>query len=311
MTVTALKSPDAAARWLRSWVTGTLVTDSRKVRQGDAFIAWPGQAVDGRRFVPAALAAGATTCVVEREGLEALGFDDARIASLPSLKAAAGEVADAFFERPSAALDVLAVTGTNGKSSTAWWCAQALGALGRRAGVVGTLGIGEPPRAAGSGTGSGAASAGIDFTGLTTPDPVLLHAALRRFADQGFSACAIEASSIGIEQQRLAGLRIGVAMFTNFTRDHLDYHGTMDAYWQAKRGLFDWPGLRAAVVNVDDPQGAALAAELARRPIDLWTVSTHDRSARLVADGLGYADGGLAFTVREKRAATVETCPRS
>jgi UDP-N-acetylmuramoyl-L-alanyl-D-glutamate--2,6-diaminopimelate ligase len=299
MTVTALKSPDAAARWLRSWVTGTLVTDSRKVRQGDAFIAWPGQAVDGRRFVPAALAAGATTCVVEREGLEALGFDDARIASLPSLKAAAGEVADAFFERPSAALDVLAVTGTNGKSSTAWWCAQALGALGRRAGVVGTLGIGEPPRAAGSGTGSGAASAGIDFTGLTTPDPVLLHAALRRFADQGFSACAIEASSIGIEQQRLAGLRIGVAMFTNFTRDHLDYHGTMDAYWAAKRRLFDWPGLRAAVVNVDDPQGAALAAELATRPIDLWTVSTVDPSARLLAGALRYADGGLAFDVRE------------
>ena len=305
MTVTALKSPDAAARWLRSWVTGSLVTDSRKVRPGDAFIAWPGQAVDGRRFVPAALAAGATTCVVERDGLEALGFDDARIASLSGLKAAAGEVADAFFDRPSASLDVLAVTGTNGKSSTAWWCAQALGALGRRAGVVGTLGIGEPPRAAGS---PGAGPAQIDFTGLTTPDPVLLHAALRRFVDQGFAACAIEASSIGIEQQRLAGLRIGVAMFTNFTRDHLDYHGTMDAYWQAKRGLFDWPGLRAAVVNVDDPQGAALAAELARRPIDLWTVSTHDRSARLVADGLGYADGGLAFTVREAdRAAAVRS----
>jgi UDP-N-acetylmuramoyl-L-alanyl-D-glutamate--2,6-diaminopimelate ligase len=296
MTVTALKSPDAAARWLRSWVTGTLVTDSRKVRPGDAFIAWPGQAVDGRRFVPAALAAGATTCVVERDGLEALGFDDARIASLPGLKAAAGEVADAFFDRPGAALDVLAVTGTNGKSSTAWWCAQALGALGRRAGVVGTLGIGEPPRAAGN---NAAGPAQIDFTGLTTPDPVLLHAALRRFVDQGFAACAIEASSIGIEQQRLAGLRIGVAMFTNFTRDHLDYHGTMDAYWAAKRRLFDWPGLRAAVVNVDDPQGAALAAELAQRPIDLWTVSMHDRSARLVADGLGYAEGGLAFTVRE------------
>jgi UDP-N-acetylmuramoyl-L-alanyl-D-glutamate--2,6-diaminopimelate ligase len=291
MTVTALKSAEAAARWLRSWVTGTLVTDSRQVRAGDAFIAWPGQAVDGRRFVPAALDAGATTCVVEREGLEAFGFDDARIASLPGLKAEAGVVADAFFDHPSAALDVLAVTGTNGKSSTAWWCAQALTLLDRRAGVIGTLGIGEPPL-------PGRASS-LHFTGLTTPDPVLLHAALRRFATAGFSACAIEASSIGIEQQRMAGLRIAVALFTNFTRDHLDYHGTMDAYWAAKRRLFDWPGLRAAVVNVDDERGAALAGELRDTPLDLWTVSTRDPSARLVAGPLGYADGGLAFALSE------------
>jgi UDP-N-acetylmuramoyl-L-alanyl-D-glutamate--2,6-diaminopimelate ligase len=294
MTVTSLKSPEAAARWLRSWVTGTLVTDSRKVRPGDAFIAWPGQAVDGRRFVPAALAAGATTCVVERDGLEEFGFDDARIASLPGLKTEAGVIADAFFDHPSAALDVLAVTGTNGKSSTAWWCAQALTLLERRAGVIGTLGIGEPPL-------PGRAS-NLDFTGLTTPDPVLLHAALRRFAAEGFAACAIEASSIGIEQQRLAGLRIAVALFTNFTRDHLDYHGTMDAYWAAKRRLFDWPGLRAAVINIDDERGAALARELARTPLDLWTVSTRDASARLVAGPLAYADGGLAFTLHEGEA---------
>jgi UDP-N-acetylmuramoyl-L-alanyl-D-glutamate--2,6-diaminopimelate ligase len=293
MSVTPLKSPEAAARWLRSWVTGTLVTDSRKVRKGDAFIAWPGQAVDGRRFVESALAAGATTCIVEREGIEAFGFDDARIASLPGLKAEAGVIADAFFDMPSAALDMLAVTGTNGKSSTAWWCAQALTLLGRRSGVVGTLGIGEPPL-------PGQASS-IEFTGLTTPDPVRLHGELARFVRDGFSACAIEASSIGIEEQRLAGLRITVAIFTNFTRDHLDYHRTMEAYWVAKRKLFDWPGLRAAVVNIDDPQGAALADELSRTPLDVWTVSARD-GARLVARDLGYRDGGLAFTVAEGEA---------
>jgi UDP-N-acetylmuramoyl-L-alanyl-D-glutamate--2,6-diaminopimelate ligase len=294
MTVTSLKSPEAAARWLRSWVTGTLVTDSRKVQPGDAFIAWPGQAVDGRRFVPAALDAGATTCVVEREGLEDFGFDDARIASLPGLRTEAGVIADAFFDHPSAALDVLAVTGTNGKSSTAWWCAQALTLLERRAGVIGTLGIGEPPI-----TGPGGRDSNIRFTGLTTPDPVRLHSELRRFATDGFAACAIEASSIGIEQQRMAGLRIAVALFTNFTRDHLDYHGTMDAYWAAKRRLFDWPGLRAAVINIDDERGAELARELRSTSLDLWTVSTLDPSARLVAGPLGYADGGLAFTLHE------------
>ncbi len=292
MPVTALKSPDATARWLRSWVTGTLATDSRKVAPGDAFIAWPGQATDGRRYVQAALVAGATTCVVEREGLEAFGFDDARIASLPGLKAAAGVVADTFFDHPSAALDVIAVTGTNGKSSSAWWCAQALTLLGRRAGVIGTLGIGEPP--------SGGHAAQIDFTGLTTPDPVALHAALRRFVRSGFAACAIEASSIGIEEQRLAGLRVGVALFTNFTRDHLDYHGTMEAYWVAKRKLFAWPGLRAAVVNIDDEKGAMLARELAEAAVlDLWTVSASQAGARLSAERIAYADGGLGFTVVE------------
>jgi UDP-N-acetylmuramoyl-L-alanyl-D-glutamate--2,6-diaminopimelate ligase len=293
VAVTSLKSPEAAARWLRSWVTGTLTTDSRKLRPGDAFIAWPGQAVDGRRFVPAALAAGATTCIVEREGLEALGFDDARIASLPGLKAEAGVIADAFFDHPSAALDMLAVTGTNGKSSTAWWCAQALTLLGRRAGIVGTLGIGEPPLEG--------REARIEFTGLTTPDPVRLHAELQHFVAKGFAACAIEASSIGIEEQRLAGVRLTLAIFTNFTRDHLDYHGSMAAYWDAKRKLFAWPGLRAAVVNVDDERGASLAHDLAQplaHPLDVWTVAA-DRPARLRATDIGYADGGLVFTLNE------------
>ena len=294
MAVTALKSPEAAARWLRAWVTGTLTTDSRKVQPGDAFIAWPGQAVDGRRFVPAALAAGATTCIVEHDGIDAHGFNDARIASLPGLKAEAGVIADAYFDHPSAALDMLAVTGTNGKSSTAWWCAQALTLLGRRAGIVGTLGIGEPPVAGREST--------IEYTGLTTPDPVQLHGELQRFVGSGFAACAIEASSIGIEEQRLAGMRFTVAMFTNFTRDHLDYHHTMEAYWTAKRKLFSWPGLKGAVLNIDDKRGADLAREfsqaLAPNPLDVWTISV-EREARLVARDIGYSDGGLCFTLHE------------
>jgi UDP-N-acetylmuramoyl-L-alanyl-D-glutamate--2,6-diaminopimelate ligase len=290
VTITALKSPDAAARWLRAWVTGTITTDSRKVRAGDGFIAWPGAATDGRRFVASALAAGATTCLVERDGLEVFAFDDARIASLPGLKAATGAIADAFFEQPSRSLEVVATTGTNGKTSTSWWTAQALTLLGRRCAVVGTLGIGAPPLPD--------RAAQIEFTGLTTPDPVMLHAALRLFADAGFAACAIEASSIGLVEQRLAGLRVAVALFTNFTRDHLDYHGTMDAYWAAKRQLFAWPGLRAAVVNVDDARGAVLASELSGTPLDVWTCSVRG-PARLAATNLGYVDGGLAFDLHE------------
>lgn len=287
-----LKSPDAAARWLEEWVTGELRTDSRQVRPGDGFIAWPGYATDGRRFVQAALDAGATTCLVERDGAEAFGFKDARVASLPDLKAATGLIAAAYYGRPTERLKVVATTGTNGKTSTAWWTAQAHTLLGRRCGVVGTLGVGEPPSAA-------RPDARIEFTGLTTPDPVLLQAAFRRMADEGYAACAIEASSIGIVEHRLAGTQVEVALFTNFTQDHLDYHGSMDAYWAAKRELFGWPGLKAGVINVDDAKGAELAAELKGSALDLWTYSVQNRAARLWAENLRYVDGGLAFTLHE------------
>lgn len=292
MPLTHLKSPDAAARWLSSWVTGALRTDSRQVQPGDAFIAWPGYASDGRQYVKQALERGAATCLVEREGIEAFGFEDARVATLPQLKAATGLIASAYYRQPSGALRVVATTGTNGKTSTAWWTAQCLTQLGTRCGVVGTLGIGEPPPP------NGSDSAQIEFTGLTTPDPVLLQQGFRRMADQGFGACAIEASSIGIVEHRLAGTAIEVALFTNFTRDHLDYHGDMEAYWAAKRDLFGWPGLRAAVINVDDPQGAKLVAELAGQGLALWTVSVTGE-ARLRAEGVAYRDGGLAFDVVE------------
>ncbi len=310
MALTRLRSPDAAVRWLREWVTGALRTDSRLVQPGDAFIAWPGHAVDGRQFARAALVAGASTCLVERDDIDGFAFDDARIASLPQLKAATGLIADAWFEQPSASLDVIAATGTNGKTSSAWWIAQALALLGRRCGVIGTLGIGEPPVVLPGGAQPPPAEVDpavaqlgtIVATGLTTPDPVRLHEALRRFVDGGIQACAIEASSIGIEEHRLDGLRIRTALLTNFTPDHLDYHGSMEAYWAAKRRLFHWPGLRAAVLNIDDPHGAALAAELAagRSGPELWTVAV-EQPARLVARALDYGRGALGFELHEGR----------
>jgi UDP-N-acetylmuramoyl-L-alanyl-D-glutamate--2,6-diaminopimelate ligase len=286
VAITALKSPDAAARWLRSWVTGTITTDSRKVRAGDGFIAWPGAATDGRRFVTNALKAGATTCLVEREGLDAFAFDDARIASLPGLKAATGPIADAYFEQPGRALDIVATTGTNGKTSTAWWTAQALTNLGRRCGLIGTLGIGEPLPGA------------LEPSRMTTPDAVRLQQALHDFVALGFGACAIEASSIGLQERRLAGTHVEVALFTNLTLDHLDYHQDMASYWKAKRTLFAFPGLKAAVLNIDDPHGAELAATLRRAPLDLWTCSIQG-PARLSAQGLHHGAGGLVFELRE------------
>jgi UDP-N-acetylmuramyl-tripeptide synthetase len=283
-----LASVDAALAWLRARGARRLATDSRKVEAGDAFIAWPGYAFDARQFAGDALAAGAVACLVEARGVEPFAFADERIATLPGLKAATGELASRWFGEPTRALDVIAITGTNGKTSSAWWTAQALALLGRRAGVIGTLGAGEPPL--------DGALASLEPTGLTTPDPVTLQAIFRRFADAGHAASVIEASSIGIVEERLAGTRVAVAVFTNFTRDHLDYHGTMEGYWEAKERLFAWPGLRAAVLNIDDEQGAALAAKPA--PLDVWTCSSL-QPARLRASDIGYRDGGLAFEVHE------------
>ena len=288
-------TPANAAHWLAERVRGRLRMDSRAVQPGDGFIAWPGQASDGRRYVQAALDAGAAACLVEDEGADEFGLAGDRIARVRGLKAATGDIADLYFAQPSAVLDVVATTGPNGKTSTAWWTAQALTRLGRRCGVIGTLGVGEPPL---SELDAGGAAGQVMQTGLTTPDPVTLHAAFRSFVDMGFSACALEASSIGLAEKRLAAARIDVAMFTNFTRDHLDYHGTMLDYWAAKRSLFSWPGLKAAVLNTDDAQGASLAAELGPGALDVWTVSLQ-HAARLQGRGLHYEDGGLAFELAE------------
>ncbi len=297
---------NAAVQWLRAGAAGALRTDSRRVQSGDAFLAWAGARHDARRHVPDALTAGAARCLVEHDGADAFGFDDPRIAALPQLKSAAGLVADAWYGQPSQTLEVVAVTGTNGKTSVAWWTAQALSALGQRCGVIGTLGVGEPPTPGvdlGASDADAAAPALLS-TGLTTPDAVLLHATLATFVRRGFAACTMEASSIGIVDHRLAGTRIAVAQFTNFTRDHLDYHGDMAAYWAAKRLLFGWPGLRAAVVNVDDEQGATLADELEaafvqRGGAAVWTYSARG-AARLQARNLRHLADGMAFDLVER-----------
>jgi UDP-N-acetylmuramoyl-L-alanyl-D-glutamate--2,6-diaminopimelate ligase len=286
-----LHSPQEAAQWLRTQVRGVLHTDSRRVGAGDGFIAWPGGVTDGRQFVLGALEQGATACLVEQHGANAFAWHEhAPIASYEGLKAASGPIAAAYYEQPSQVLDVVAITGTNGKTSTAWWLAHALQNAGKRCAIVGTLGVGEVGR--------------LEVTGMTTPDPVLLQARLRDMADAGVNACAIEASSIGLAEHRLDGTQVRVAMFTNFTQDHLDYHGDMASYWQAKLALFSWAGLQAAVVNVDDAHGVALAAQLqARGDVRVWTIScmanVMQTAQHVVASRIQHGARGLCFEVSE------------
>ena len=282
-----LSNAAEAVQWLRQRVTGTLQTDSRLVVPGDGFIAWPGAATDGRAHIASATARGATACLVEQVGMEAFDLSGAPTAELQDLKAATGEIAAQWFGQPSHALQVVAFTGTNGKTSSACWLAGALQNSELLAhapcGLVGTLGMGLLPH--------------LENTGMTTPDPVRLQRAFRQMVDAGVRTCAIEASSIGLAEHRLAGARIRVAVFTNFTQDHLDYHGSMDAYWQAKTALFDWPALQAAVINIDDAHGLALHGALSERlDLDVWSTSMQ-RSARLQAQDITFGDVGLRFTV--------------
>ncbi|MFW2354281.1 UDP-N-acetylmuramoyl-L-alanyl-D-glutamate--2,6-diaminopimelate ligase [Hydrogenophaga sp.] len=287
-----MDQPQDIAAWLRANVTGALQCDSRRLQAGDGFVAWPGAATDGRRYVNAALASGAVAALVERDGVEAFALDDARVLSVPDLKTKAGAIASEFSDHPSAALDVLAITGTNGKTSCAWWTAQLLSVCARPCAVVGTLGMGQP-------------GTPLVPTGLTTPDPVMLQQQLRSFVDEGLKACAIEASSIGLVEGRLNATQVRVAVFTNFTQDHLDFHGSMDAYWDAKAALFDWPRLAAAVVNTDDARGAQLATRLASRALDLWTVGI-ESPARLNAVDIQFTHAGMAFEVVERDAQGAE-----
>jgi UDP-N-acetylmuramoyl-L-alanyl-D-glutamate--2,6-diaminopimelate ligase len=303
MTAATLHDPQQAAAWLAARVTGTLTADSRSVAAGDGFIAWPGAAVDARQFVRAALAQGAAACLVEAAGAAAFGLDDEpRIAAYQHLKRDSGPIAAAWFGQPSQRLATVAITGTNGKTSSAWWLAHALSKEKRSnlspSSLIGTLGIGLPPH--------------IEPSGLTTPDPVRLQAALRTFADAGASSCVMEASSIGLAEHRLDGTAIRVAAFTNLTQDHLDYHGSMAAYWQAKRALFDWPGLQAAVINVDDPRGAQLVEQTRARGLDVWTVGLNapaHSAVRLAARDLAWTATGARFTLAEGQAQITLAAP--
>lgn len=240
--------------WIRAAAPGgRLVSDSRRVTSGDVFFAYPGEAADGRRFIEAAVEAGAAAVVYESADF---AWDAALTVphlAVADLKQNAGPIAHAVLDHPDRAMFTVAVTGTNGKTSCALWTAQTLARLGEAAAVIGTLGVGLV---------KGKSEPQFDVTGYTTPDAVLLAQTLSELNKNGASALAIEASSIGLVQQRTAGMHVDVAIFTNLTRDHLDFHGDMESYEAAKVKLFEWDGLKHAVVNLDDPAGQRLVSHL-------------------------------------------------
>ncbi len=257
--------------------------DSRRVRPGDLFIAYPGDVSDGRRYIADAVARGAAAVLWQPGG--EFAWDGAwAVPQCPGygLRALAGPLAHEIYGRPSEQMSLVAITGTNGKTTVSQWLARAYPGS---CGIIGTLGAGFPDELA--------------ETGFTTPEAATLMACLADFRARGAVACALEASSIGIAEGRMNGARVDVAVFTNLTRDHLDYHGTMEAYSAAKERLFNWPHLRAAVVNLDDPLGRFLHGATGAGRVLGYSLDEGERSpgATVRAEGLCTTPAGQSFTL--------------
>jgi UDP-N-acetylmuramoyl-L-alanyl-D-glutamate--2,6-diaminopimelate ligase len=258
-----------------------LTTDSRQVKRGSVFLAYPGSSRDGRDFIADAVARGAAAVIWERRGFTWDARWEVPHLALEGLRERASEIAGCVHGDPSQALWMVGVTGTNGKTSVSQWVAQALDGLGRRAAVIGTLGnglVGERTQARN-----------------TTPDPVLLQRELAEYLRRGARAVAMEVSSHGLDQGRTAGVKFDVGVFTNLTRDHLDYHGTMQAYAEAKYRLFISRGLAHAVVNEDDATGRAFAARLRATPVAVTGYGL--AKGELRAGPIVQSDAGLRFPV--------------
>lgn len=264
-------------------VTG-LSADSRALRAGDAFVALAGASTHGLRHAAQAEAAGASVILFEAPAPEGQALP-ANAVEVAGLRGHQGELADRFYDAPSRALHVVGVTGTNGKTSTVQLLAQALSLAGATAGSIGTLGAGLHGR--------------VVPGERTTPDVIAVHRLLAEMRDLGATHVAMEVSSHALEQGRVDAVAFQVAVFTNLTRDHLDFHGTMEAYGAAKARLFDWPTLQAMVVNLDDPFGARLGLESARGVRRIGVSARGAAGASLRAEDVVLAPEGLRFTLAE------------
>jgi UDP-N-acetylmuramoyl-L-alanyl-D-glutamate--2,6-diaminopimelate ligase len=290
-------------------VVNDLTLDSRAASPGSLFLACRGRRHHGLEFARQAVARGASAVLYEDGGssgqvqspesalVSQLG-PDVFVAAIPQLGRQVGVIADRFFGSPSQALTVAGITGTNGKTTCAWLLAQALQQCDRPAAYMGTLGFGVPPS--------------LTTMEHTTPDAVSVHRQIAALKGLGAECVCMEVSSHAVDQERVGAVRFNTAAFTNLTRDHLDYHGTMEAYAAAKARLFDWPLLANRIVNVDDAFGAQLAARQSNSRLVV--------TARSKMEGAGFLEhvqatraipehSGLSIDVESSWGATTFTVP--
>lgn len=270
-----------------------LTLDSRTVRPGDLFLAVPGARGDGRDHIDSALAHGAAAVAYESEGATVLPLTDVPLIPVRDLAGQLSSIAGRFYAEPSRLLTLIGVTGTNGKTTITQLIAQGLDALGQRCGTLGTLGSGFV----------GALQPGQ----LTTPDAVTVQASLADLRKAGAHSVAMEVSSHALAQGRVAALEFDVAVFTNLTRDHLDYHGNMHAYGEVKARLFAWPGLGARVINLDDAFGRELAA--LRAESRLLTYSCERPEATFYCREARFGDHGLQGVLVTAQGEHTLRCP--
>lgn len=241
-------------------VTGVAL-DSRQVKPGDVFIALRGTQVDGREYIDAAIVRGAAAVLADGEELGSETRSDVQVVNVPGLAARTGEIAARFYGHPSESMYLVGITGTNGKSTCAYLASQLLAEHFGSAAVIGTIGNGVWKDG----------DISLQETGLTTPDPVRLQADYADFLAAGARSAAMEVSSHSLSQGRVHGLVFDTAVFTNLTRDHLDYHGNMAAYGAAKEKLFGLPKLKRGVINIDDPFGAQMVERCKLRGLKVIT----------------------------------------
>ncbi|MBI4808525.1 MAG: UDP-N-acetylmuramoyl-L-alanyl-D-glutamate--2,6-diaminopimelate ligase [Nitrosomonadales bacterium] len=249
-----------------------LVSDSRAVQPGDTFVAYPGTQADGRQYIAQAIERGANAVIWELHDFKWNNEWVVPNLAVHDLRHRAGVIADHVYGQPSQKLWMVGVTGTNGKTSISHWLAKSFCALGRKSALLGTLGNGFP--------------SALQSTLNTTPDALLVHGLLAEYAQQGAQAAVMEVSSHALTQGRVNAVHYDVALLTNLTRDHLDYHGDMQSYAAAKRRLFDWENLKHAVLNLDDAFGAEMAGQLQDSPVEVIGYGMEDESLKL-AERLG------------------------
>jgi UDP-N-acetylmuramoyl-L-alanyl-D-glutamate--2,6-diaminopimelate ligase len=256
----------------------SVVHDNRDVEPGALFCCIPGSTTDGHAFAAAAADAGAVALLVER--WVDVDLPQARVASV---RAVLGPLSARFHGDPSRALRVLGVTGTNGKTTTAYLLESIARSAGARTGVVGTI------------------TARIDDRPITlrhtTPEATELQALLARMRDDGVGTVAMEVSSHALEQHRVDATHFAAVCFTNLSHDHLDYHGTIEAYFEAKARLFT-PGFTArAAINIDDSSGRSLVARATDAGLEVRTYAVDDPGADVTAEGIRHESGGTAFNL--------------
>jgi UDP-N-acetylmuramoyl-L-alanyl-D-glutamate--2,6-diaminopimelate ligase len=261
---------------------GAIIHDSRDSGPGACFACIPGAVTDGHEHAPAAVAAGAVALVVER--ILPLDVTQARV---ESVRRVLGPAASRFFGSPSRSMRCLGVTGTNGKTTTTYLLEAIAAAAGDRVGLIGT---------------TGARIAGVSVPGeRTTPEATDLQALLARMRDAGVATVAMEVSSHALDQHRVDGTWFAVACFTNFSHEHLDYHGTLAGYFAAKLALFDPERAGCAAVNLDDPRGVEVARRARAAALPVLAFSTTGQEADVVAESVESGHHGSRFALVDRR----------